>query len=421
VAELPKNISPQAVAIGRQPIVGPDGRIRAYELLFRQPGGANRADFPDSLQATASVLHRAIEDVGIDSLLQGKLGFLNVDERFLAADFAELLSPDHFLLEVLENAKLDESTLASLRALHERGFRIAYDDFEPTAEHFGRLEKLDSMVSLIKVDLSLSKRPEVEAWVRHSRWQGDQLLAEKVETREQFEWALSVGFGLFQGWYFARPDVIESQRKDPSRNAVLQLVRLITADKESGELLEVLDQHPDLCVSLLRLINSAAYARGRRISSISMAFTLLGRKRLLQWLLLMLHHGGAPLGADPVFISAASRSFLMEEVSTRLRHDPARRERAFLAGIAASLDAVMGRPLPVLMEEFGFDNEIVSAVLRDEGPLGNQLKLCRLQEQMLLDEVAPLVTQIGLTPDLYQSALMESFMRTASMLQDAEG
>jgi len=413
------------VAVGRQPIVGRDGRIRGYELLFRPddpdepgaPDGSGRTPYADPLGATLSVLHRAVEDIGLRSLLTGLTGYLNVEERFLATDLAALLDPSRFVIELLESTLLDPPTIARLRALRGQGFRIAYDDFAPTPGHLARLATIEEHVDVVKVDIQAADRAALAKWLVRAPWSGDRLLAEKVETAEESTWCAGLGFGLFQGFYFARPEVVEGRRAEPSRRAALELVGRIHKEVDTRELIAVFDAHPDLCIGLLRLINSAAYARSQPIASLHHAVVMLGRRRLQQWLLLLLHHRGGALHTDPVFVAAATRAFLMEALASRRGMTALEQEQAFLVGIAATMDLIMGRPLEVVVAELGLTKVLGDAILYGHGPLGELLTVCRHYERGDLDAAWGQARLLELSYDAIAAAVAETFRRTGSLIE----
>ena len=194
--------------LGRQPILDREQRLHAYELLFRS-GTQNAADITDGVQATATVIANAFSELGVEAALGNCRGFINIDEAFLFSDMLELLPRQSVVLEILETVPPTAAVIERCKALKAAGFTLALDDVIQLAPEFAEL--LD-LVEIVKVDIQPLSRIQLMQLVIKLKPLGKQLLAEKVDSREQMEQCLKLGFTLFQGYYFAK------QPSSPARN-----------------------------------------------------------------------------------------------------------------------------------------------------------------------------------------------------------
>jgi EAL and modified HD-GYP domain-containing signal transduction protein len=288
-----EDVSPSAASeffVARQPILDRAGRTVGYELLFRRDR-QNRARVRDGAAATATVICHVFGELGVDAVLGPHLGFVNVDEALLRSDAIELLPPGKIVLELLETVRLTEQVLARVRALHAAGFTIALDD---VAKNVAIHEPVLDCVAIAKVDLKrvgAAALPEVTA--RLARWPV-RLLAEKVDSREQAERCLDLGYELFQGHHFARPLMLEGRKVAASEVVLRRLLALAVREPDSAEIEAALAHHPELGPSLIRLSRSLATASHAEASSLREAVELLGPRRIRRWLELLLHAGDRP-------------------------------------------------------------------------------------------------------------------------------
>src|SRR6185369_9091606 len=192
--------------IGRQPIVNRSHEVVAYELLFRSPGSVT-ASVEDASQATASVIVNTLTRFGVENLLGDHKGFLNLELDLLMDDALNILPKEQIVIELLESLAVTPELVKRCRFLKESGFTLALDDhaYDPA------FHELYGIVDIVKIDLVQTPMDRLEEMVRHFKRYPLQLLAEKVETREEFRACLDLGFDLFQGYYFAKPAILENR------------------------------------------------------------------------------------------------------------------------------------------------------------------------------------------------------------------
>lgn len=322
------------IFLGRQPILDRRQSIVAFELLFRS-GENNSADILDDLQASASVINYAFSDLGMGSALGKGKCFINVSKKLLMSGMIELLPKERVVLELLESIEPDDALMERSRQLRSQGFSLALDDFASGARH----EALMEVVDLVKVDLIRASEQDLSELVRYlKRWRV-KLLAEKVETQEDVNRCMELGFDYFQGYYFARPHMIIGKRVDPSKMAALDLLGLILAEAETDEIEQAFKRSPSLSYNLLRLINSVAGGLPRKVSSLNQAIIALGRRQLLRWLQLLLFADQQKEGGGgPLLQLAAIRGRMLELLAqSAAPSDKEYQDRAFMSGILSLL------------------------------------------------------------------------------------
>ncbi|WP_322049005.1 EAL and HDOD domain-containing protein [Paraburkholderia sp. J67] len=368
------------VYLGRQPILDRNGALSAYELLFRG-GPQNRADVFDDALATAQVMARTIGQLGVPAVLGRHHGYVNMSRELLFDDIVHLLPPDRFVLEVLEHVGFDTAVLERLAQLRRAGYRIAFDDVSALTDG---LRRALPYADIVKVDLMQTERAALPALAAAIAAEGKTLIAEKVETREDFEYTRDLGFDLFQGYFFARPQVLRAPRMRASRLALVRLLALVAGDVGIAELENELRSHPGVIVQLLRLVNSSAYAPGRPIASLREAVLAAGTRQIARWAQLLLYASGRdlPWGSDPLVQLAGTRSHFMELAARSLApNDADFSDAAFMTGIFSLVHVLVGSTPADTLERLGLSTEISEAVDGQRGELGMLLRVAEAAER----------------------------------------
>lgn len=367
------------VYLGRQPILDREQRIHAFELLFRS-GLANRAVIVDDQAATSVVIINTLSEFGTEQVLGTYPGLINCDLMFLMSDAIELLPPEKIVLEILESTPPTPAVLQRCADLKAKGFRIALDDFRGANSTNSPFLPL---ADIIKVDILGMSAAQLEQVTREISGLPATLLAEKVETQEEFNRCLALGYQLFQGYYFSRPEVVTGKKLSQAHTTLIRLLSLIQQDAELSDISEIFKQYPTLSVNLLRLANSAATGLRSPMRSIDHAIVVLGRRQLQRWLLLlMLADGSQSAGNRSLLLHlAATRGKFMELMVVSEPAGAALAESAFIVGIVSMMDAVLGMPIEKVVESLGLASDVSCALLTQEGRLGDLLNVARALEQ----------------------------------------
>lgn len=355
------------VHIARQAILDARGHVVGYELLYR---GSVRdtACTVEGDVAGASVLTGAVLDLRLDALTDGRTAFINITRSMLLNGVATLLRPSLALFELREDISVDEEVIDACRTLSESGYRLALDDFSPGAA----AEVLLPYVSHVKVDTLALTRETVAALARRLASSGITLVAEKVETRDVFEWSRDAGCGLFQGHYFRRPEM-RSGGAVPGRQAShLRLLAALNQPTLTTERLEdLVKQDAALSLRVLQCINSAAFPIRREVRSIGEALVLLGvgpiRKWASVWCLANLNTGAPSELATIALLRARACELLGDEVTA------AEPGELFLVGLCSLLDVMLGRPMAEALSDLPLSDIARDALLGHQNPLRSVL------------------------------------------------
>jgi len=371
----------ECVYLGRQPIIERNGALNAYELLFRS-SRQNYALVTNDAQATAQVVARTIGGIGVSAALGAHRGYVNINRELLFDDIIHVMSPERFVLEVLETVTFDAPLIARVNKLRRAGYAVALDDVCELSD--GLLSTINH-IDIVKVDFLQTPRPKLAALAQAVRARGKTLIAEKVETQEDFALARRLGFDMFQGYYFARPQVLTARRTDPSRRSLLRMLALLASDAKLTELEAELKLNPEVVVQLLRLVNSSAYGLGRRIASLREAIIAAGTRQIARWAQLLLYadSGDLPWRVDPLVQLAGARSRFMELAASRVRPEDERFvDAAFMTGIFSLVHVVLGVASPAeALDKLGLVSEIRDAIVYGVGPLGALLAIAQAAEE----------------------------------------
>jgi c-di-GMP-related signal transduction protein len=393
-------VAAQYVYVGRQPILDRVGALHAYELLFRA-GTHNYAEISDDAQATAKVVARTIGGIGVPAVLGAHRGFVNIDRALLFSDIVHLMPPERFVLEILETVRYDASLARRLDELRGAGFQVALDDVHDLSDE---LRAMLPYADIVKIDFLQTPRRTVARLASILRGQGKTLLAEKIETREDFKLAHELGFDLFQGYFFARPQVLAAPRNRSLRPGLLRLLALLSRDAGIVELEAELKLNPSVVVQLLRLVNSSAFGLGRNIASLREAIIATGTRQIARWAQLLLYAdlGDLPWRADPLVQLAATRARFMELAANWLRPaDSEFADAAFMTGVFSLVHVVLDSTPETVLEKLGLASQIREAIVARKGELGALLLIAEVAGEGA--DAAPVATAAGLpalTPDV---------------------
>lgn len=376
------------VFLGRQPILDRKQQLFAYELLFRSGSAenGNYASFVDGNQATAVVVTNAFTDFSMADALGPYQGFIKVDHGLLFSDLISALPPHAVVLEILESVTQTPEMLARCQALRGEGYVLAVRE---RPESLDQTRPLLKLAEVIKVDISRVDPVRLKQLVGNLKPLGKTLLAEKVERVEQMQLCHDLGFDLFQGYYFARPTVIQGKRLQTSELALLRLLGLLSQDAETDEIEKVFKQEPVLTYNLLRLTNSAGSGMATRITSLRHAITLLGRRQLLRWLQLLLYSGVSSGGdaVNPLLQLAATRGRLMELLVDRTPEAKSSGrdliDQAYMVGILSLMPALVGTSMTEILTQLPVAKPVQVALGEHGGTLGDLLALVESLENSL--------------------------------------
>ena len=376
--------------LARQPILDRSQALVAYELLFRN-AATGPANVTSDLSATASVIAHTSQ-LGMEKVIGDSLGYLNVDAAVLMSDIFQFLPREKVVLEIVETMKVTPEILTRIEQLVKEGFRFALDDvIADTTE----VKQLLPVVEIIKFDLRDMPLSALLKLTPQFKLAGKALLAEKVETQEQFDTCMKLGFDFFQGYYFAKPVILTGKKLSPSQLAIMQLMGQLNSDADTADIERSVKQDVSLCFNLLRLVNTPAVGARRRIDSVSQALMLLGRSQLQRWLQIMLYAEPCKKGQSmtPLLTLAATRGKLLELIAQQVEpRNQSMADTAFTVGIMSLMDTLFSISMNEILEQVAVIDEVCDALLHRKGVYGSMLRLAEHMERIeeagsMLDEL----------------------------------
>ncbi|EKD88321.1 MAG: hypothetical protein ACD_34C00612G0003 [uncultured bacterium] len=356
------------IFIGRQSIFNRKMEVIAYELLYRSCD-TNSASFSDPDLATTQVTLNTIIEVGLNKIVNKSKAFINLTRNFIVGNYPILLPPNRMVIEIPENIETDQELLTALRELHKAGYTIALDD----VVDLERVISYQNIVSIVKLDLKQIDPQALPGLIRSVKDHGFLVLAEKVETMEEFKLCHNLGVDYFQGYFLCRPNIIHGQKMDSSRLVIMRSIAMIQNQKTTfSDLEQIIAQDLSLCFKLLRLTNSGYYSFISEVKSIRQAISLIGLDTVRGWLslLLMTQLNDKPLELTNI---ALQRAHMAESLAKIYRHPQP--EVCFMVGLFSVLDALMDQPMETVIEELHLSQTVADALLYNEGLPGYILNM----------------------------------------------
>jgi EAL and modified HD-GYP domain-containing signal transduction protein len=355
------------IFVARQPIFDAELNVYAYELLFRS-GDTDTAHVTDGNAASSQVMINAFLDIGIDAITDNHLSFINLTRDFIVGQLPLPLPPETVVLEILEDIEVDEELLNALKIFANQGYTIALDDYVFTADK----TPLFDIIDIIKIDFLECDKDMLASEVKRLKMHGVKLLAEKVETQEEFELCKSLGFDYYQGYFISKPKVLCGQSLKPNRISLMKILAVMqNPDFNINELEELISQDVSISYKILRIINSALYNLQRKIESIRQAIVLLGLKTIREWLTVVMLTDIDDKPPELIF-QCLQRAHMMQSLTEAAGMN---KDTGFTTGLFSSLDAIMDRPMDKVLDELPLAEEITQALLKREGKLGSLLEI----------------------------------------------
>ncbi|SEQ94534.1 EAL and modified HD-GYP domain-containing signal transduction protein [Nitrosomonas sp. Nm51] len=385
------------IYLAKQPILDRNKDLVAYELFFRSHALEESADFENGLSATANVIVNAYGNLGIQNVLGQQRGFININKELIKSDLVKLLPNKHVVLEISSSEVIDDEFITLCSELKKSGYQFAIASVTAVNENIRRILPL---INIVKIDVSSLPKEELANLVHQIKPWPVLLLAEKVESHELANQCMGIGFEMFQGYFYAKPENISGKRADPAKLSLLQLLTLVMSDSDIEEIDKEFKRQPGLSYNLMRMVNSVACGLPQKVNSIKQSIMLLGRKQLQRWIQLLLYtteNPGNSEGMDNALLkTAAARGKLMELVAMAERpHDKNYHERAFMVGILSLLDAVLGIEMQKIIDKLGIPEDMSQALLAREGRLGQELKLIEATEAGEVKTIQCLLKALG--------------------------
>jgi EAL and modified HD-GYP domain-containing signal transduction protein len=346
------------IFLARQPILDHEQSVQGYELLY--PHGDEQTVLDDQALATARVALNALSEIGLEHLVGRSRAWINVTPEFLSMDLVHNLPPEQVVLQLRGGPFIDQAMLDVIVELRTAGYVLALDQFSYAPE----LEPLLSIVDYVKLDMVALGSRELARQAFKLRTYEVTIVADKVESQDDYKLATAAGADLFQGYFFCRPHLIGGRRIAPSRMALLRLATALQDPTiQLDELETLISGDVALSFRLLKYINSAYFGLRGRISSIKQAVALLGIEPLRRWSTLSVF---ADVGDKPreLFVTAVIRAHFCQQAGQAQDGPPA---ELFTLGLFSVLDALTDTPMPIALQSLPLTPAMRDALIDHTG------------------------------------------------------
>jgi len=413
-----KGIADTEAIVARQPILDRAERLQGYELLFRPHRGGRIEGHEDLARMSIETLVNVFAAIGAQAVVGDYVAYVNTPRDVLLSDVPEGLPSSRVVIELLETVEDDESVRARCRELRRLGFRLALDDFVERDPRWPLVE----LVDLVKVDLLQVPESDLRRLVRRLRKTGVSLLAEKVETRAMFERCSRLGFELFQGFFFARPEEIGAPRVEPVVASIVDVLRSFTMEVGPKELAGAVKPHAEIALRLIRLANSAEHSPAEEILSIEHALSFIGRIQARRWLLIMLFLKGDRRGTrNPLARLAVVRGRALETLVLEVDGLDVDPDGAFLVGMLSLAENMLGLSPRDLSTRLVLDRTLAGALVDRSGPLGGLLSAIALLEAGAFEAAESEARKVGVSLAELSGHLDRADVWASRALNDASG
>ncbi|MFZ7120497.1 MAG: EAL and HDOD domain-containing protein [Eubacteriaceae bacterium] len=386
------------IFLARQPIFDIYKRVIGYELLYRSDRAFNFFNQINGDIATSTVISNSI-NMNLSTLSNNKKVFINFTEKLLNDEVATLLPKELLVIEILENIVPNEHLISKCRKLKENGYTLALDDFIYNKKYLPLIE----ISNILKVDFLKTSIQDKISLVRKFSSYDRKLLAEKIETNQDFEMAKKMGYTLFQGYFFCKPEIIASKKISPVKLNYIRLIRSVyQCEPNFNCVANIIKKDMSLTYELLRLINCLKFYRGNKITSINHAVSLLGLEEIKKWVsLLSLRIIGEDKPLETVRYSFIRAKFC--ELMAPNFGFINRESELFLTGLFSLIDVLMDRQIEEIINELPISDDIKDTLLQNNGPFKDIISLISSCEKAQWDNIEFIAKSNNLIlKDIYQ-------------------
>lgn len=403
------------IFVARQPIFDARKHVYAYELLYRA-GEQNQSNVIDGDQATSSVVANTLMLMGLESLTQGRLAFINFTRPLIDQEIPTVFSKDLLVVEILEDIVPDKDFIASCKKLKELGYTLALDDFVLDYPY----DEIVDIVDIIKVDFLLTSPRERRQIIEKYRGRNIRFLAEKVETLEQFEEAVQAGYVYFQGYFFAKPVIMKHKDIKPAAFSYVKILEELGAEQPEYEnIASIIEYDVSLSYKLLRLINSAAFYTNSRITSIKHALVMLGFKEIRKWVSIIMLREFSDDKPNEIVRTCLLRGKMGEILAQHFGLKP-RKTEVFLMGMFSMIDTLMNQEMKDALVYLPLEDDVKAGILGETNPFSELMKIVIAYEKGNWDYLFLRARKFGVGMNVFPDAYIEA-VQWASTVFESDG
>ncbi len=361
------------VFVARQPIFDREKNLYAYELLFRT-GITNCFPDIDGDTATTSLLSSSFFTVGIDKIASGKIAFINFTGELIRRGTPHLFPHEKLMVEILEDVEPDLEIINACKSLKEGGYELALDDFVYSKKYHELLEICD----IIKIDFHGCPVEQVKEMVASLEIYKCRLLAEKIETYEEYDTAISLGFDFFQGYFFSRPEILQNKDLSASQLTMMQLIAQVNNEEfDVNSLEKIVTQDVSISYKLINYLNSSSFSRSQPLSSIKEAISFLGEDGFKLFVSLIATSKLAQNKPGELIRYSIIRAKFLELIGKEIKINSS---ELFLLGLFSLIDAMLDKSMEDILSKLPLSTNIISALQHRNGDLFVYLRLLETYE-----------------------------------------
>lgn len=376
--------------IARQPILDKKNNTISYELLFRSIASPDKANFSDGNTATMSVIKSTLIDFGIKKISNNKKVFINFTKELLLSDAITMLKKDLVVIELLEDIFDSEQVIRKVMDYKSKGYKFAIDDFV----NFKKKKQILKLVDIVKVDFYQLSFNQIKDLVNELSSYNKILLAEKVETNKQFEFAKDIGFTMFQGYYFLKPEILKSESLRSIPVAYTKLIQEINkVEIDFDNIVRIIKQDTSLTYSFLKIVNSVAYYSRRKISSVKDAFVRLGLKESKKIIYINFLKIVMPEETPSALIKKSLIRGRMAENLAESFNLKSEKEKLFLIGLFSLISVILKKDMKKLLENIPLEDDIKNGLLGQKNHLTRVLDLIISNENNKMKNVEEILNE----------------------------
>lgn len=391
------------IFVARQPIFNRNREIFAYELLFRD-GLRNAYPNVDGDLASYQTLSHSFLNIGLDQLTGGRQAFVNFTQDLLEAQIPTMFPSDRLVIEILETVRPVQNLVAACEKLVEQGYTVVLDDFVLREDY----DDLIDLATIVKVDFLQQSLDEIKKIVSSLRRSNLIWLAEKVETYETFEHAIAMGFSFFQGYFFSKPEVIQSRDIVPTKMRLLEIVsEANNVEVDISRLEELIKSDVSLSYKLLRRINAAFFKRAEDITSIKQAIVALGIDQVRSFIALVVASELATDKPHELFKTCVIRGVFCEVLGDKARYRGDRSE-LFMLGLLSLIDAMLDKDMQAILKGLPLSTGLKTALLDRKGELALHLQMIEAYEKGAWEKCSHLAKTLNIDMDTVAAVYLEA-------------
>nr|WP_086940217.1 HDOD domain-containing protein [Thaumasiovibrio occultus] len=395
--------------VARQPILNRQMETIAYELLFRD-GPKNAFPEVSAEYATSRLLIDRLSALRHSSE-KGKaseLAFINFPHASIVDLTPTLFPKNEFVIEMLESCEPNEELYLAVQKLWGKGYTLALDDFnaDPAWERFL------PYIKIIKFDLKVTSIDDAKLFIDNHRYLKLEFLAEKVETKAQFHAAAEAGFDYFQGYFFAKPELIKRRSLSPSAITTMRLYKEISQPEvDFAKVEEIVSNDVSISYKLLRYVNTMTTGTAKPVNSFKQALVYLGEERVRRFVYLVATAYATKGKNHTLYRLSIQRARFCETMASKVNLAP---REAFLTGLFSMLDSLLDSPLDELVEQLPLTDRVKSALVKNQGRLGGLILLARAYDRADW----PVITRLSQYYQVTEEEVAENYMGSLQWTQE---